>query len=99
MMSKSEMSKSEINHCNCKKVLELLSAYIDSELSNDEKRMLDKHILQCQPCKVYLESLNYTVKLSVRLEKQESYQMPKDVRVKLRTFLKEKCQCDKDEER
>lgn len=98
-MSKKEISKEEISHCDCKKVLELISAYIDSELSNDEKRMLDAHILQCQPCKAYLESLNYTVKISVRLEKQESYQMPKDVRVKLRTFLKEKCKCDGDEDR
>ena len=85
------MSKWEMGDCDCKEVLDLLSAYIDYELSSEERRMLDAHLSQCQPCKVYLESLNYTVKLSVRLEKQESYEMPKDVRVKLRSFLKEKC--------
>ena len=78
---------------DCKKACELLSAYIDSELMVEEKRILDMHLNECPQCKDYLQSLNYTVRLSSKLEMYEYYEMPKEVKVKLRTFLREKCLC------
>jgi predicted anti-sigma-YlaC factor YlaD len=78
---------------DCKKACELLSAYIDSELTVVEKRTLDTHLNECSQCRDYLQSLDYTVRLSSKLEMYEYYEMPKEVKVKLRTFLREKCLC------
>jgi anti-sigma factor RsiW len=79
---------------DCRKICELLSAYIDGELGDDERRTLEKHLDSCLHCRVYLESLDFTVKISSRLEGHEPYEMPQEVRTKLRAFLKERCTCD-----
>lgn len=83
---------------DCKKACELLSAYIDSELTTEERRILDIHLNECPNCKDYLQSLNYTVKLSSKLEMYEYYEMPKEVKTKLRTFLRDKCLCGEGED-
>ncbi len=83
---------------DCRRVCELLSAYIDGELAEEESQALETHIDNCLHCRVHLKSLNFTVKISSRLEGHEPYEMPQEVRAKLREFLKERCRCEKKED-
>ncbi|MBN1573594.1 MAG: zf-HC2 domain-containing protein [Deltaproteobacteria bacterium] len=78
---------------DCRRVCDLLSAYIDGELAEDERRNLETHLDNCLHCRVYLKSLNFTVNISSRLEGHKPYEMPQEVRTKLRAFLRERCMC------
>jgi predicted anti-sigma-YlaC factor YlaD len=78
----------------CHKIFEMVSSYIDNELSAEDCRIIEEHISACEPCKVYFKTLVFTVELSRKLECYECYGMPSEVSAKLREFLRAKCKCD-----
>ena len=48
----------------CREFIELLSAYVDGELSEDVRFRFDAHVAACPACSAYLESYEATVKLA-----------------------------------
>jgi len=83
------MSKHE-----CIRVSEMLSSYIDGELSELECKKLEEHVRSCYVCAKFLDSVKFTVELSSKLEICELYQLPKEVSKKLREYLKTQCKCN-----
>ena len=55
---------------SCRRVHELLSAYIDGELAPEESCFVEKHLWQCDGCEAELESLRYTKRLLGELARQ-----------------------------
>ena len=41
---------------NCKEIKRLLSAYADGELSDEERKAVDRHIKTCTECKKALDA-------------------------------------------
>lgn len=42
---------------NCEKIRELFSPYIDGEVTNEERELVDNHIKECAVCKTEHEKL------------------------------------------
>lgn len=75
----------------CKFFCEQLSDYIDGQIDEDECRYLEEHLKNCPPCSSMLASLKITVQLCERALPAE---IPDDVRVALKEFLRSHCkQC------
>jgi len=53
---------------SCKEVFARLSAYIDGELTPEDRRELEEHLCGCAPCVAFLDSLRRTVDLCRRFE-------------------------------
>ena len=47
----------------CEEMVEFLSRYVDGELSSQEQGVLEKHLRDCPPCEVYLDSFKETLRL------------------------------------
>jgi hypothetical protein len=56
---------------DCRKFREMISPYIDSRLSQDEKKALELHLVSCRDCREEWESLHKTVGLLHRLPQVE----------------------------
>ncbi len=48
---------------NCEKIRELFSPYIDGEVTNEERELVDNHIKECAECKTEHEKLKKTVEM------------------------------------
>ncbi|HDZ62807.1 MAG TPA: hypothetical protein ENH40_06660, partial [Nitrospirae bacterium] len=55
----------------CKSIKEQISAYIDNELSADEREGVDEHLHGCTDCTLYLDDLKRTIAYSKGLEQVE----------------------------
>ena len=55
---------------SCRRVHELLSAYIDGELVPEESCFVEGHLCRCSGCEAELESLRYTKRLLGELARQ-----------------------------
>ncbi|MBI1746745.1 MAG: zf-HC2 domain-containing protein [Acidobacteria bacterium] len=76
----------------CRQVIELLSDYINHELSPEDKTELDKHMQGCQNCETFLYTLSQSVDLLRDLRVED---IPDDVSSRLRNFLRSKYQSEK----
>ena len=47
----------------CKEFVDFLMAYLDEELPQGERSTFEGHLVDCPPCKVYLETYRETVAL------------------------------------
>lgn len=47
----------------CRELFARLSAYLDGELSAQERRQIEEHLCGCPPCVEFIESLRRTVDL------------------------------------
>jgi anti-sigma factor (TIGR02949 family) len=72
---------SEINHLKCEELLGSLSAYIDGELGPELCQELEKHLAECDNCRVVLNTTKRTIEL-VRSPSEKS-DLPEDVRERL----------------
>ena len=54
---------SEHNHKKCDELLGTLSAYIDGELSPELCQELEKHLADCNDCRVVLNTTKRTIEL------------------------------------
>ena len=77
----------------CNSVRELLSPYIDGELSVRERQFVDRHIESCQLCREELESLQKTINLVQHIqviEPRRSFTVSENVKrtrdIKLKTL-------------
>ncbi len=65
---------------NCTDVLNLISAYVDGELSPSLCQAIEEHLATCRNCYVVFDSMSKTLALYHRLEPPE---MPHEVEVRL----------------
>ena len=49
------MSVREDIRTRCRSLYEVLSDYLDGELTSEESRLVEEHVATCPPCKGYLE--------------------------------------------
>ncbi len=57
---------------SCREVFAKLSAYIDGELTPEERRELEEHLCGCAPCVEFVNSLRRTVDLCRQFEPEDS---------------------------
>jgi anti-sigma factor (TIGR02949 family) len=77
---------SEHSHQNCDELLGSLSAYIDGELNPQLCQELEKHLANCDNCRVVLNTTKRTIDL-VHSPAEKS-DLPEDVRERLFKRLK-----------
>lgn len=70
---------------NCKDVLHKLSEFVDGELDSSLCRELQKHLIDCQKCKVFVDTFKKTI---VILKNTGENEVPQEVHLRLRDFLK-----------
>ena len=71
----------EHNHLKCEELLGSLSAYIDGDLGPELCQELEKHLAECDNCRVVLNTTKRTIELvSSPAEKSG---LPEDVRERL----------------
>jgi len=69
---------------SCREVIQLLSDYLEGELSTEPRRSLDLHLLACPACRNYVETLRQTQTLVAELRYEE---IPPEFRRRLRSVL------------
>lgn len=71
---------------NCKRVNDLISFYIDNEVSKEEKTLLEEHMKTCDSCKEKYEQMKTIVNY---LNDSEEVELPNGYDIKLREKLYE----------
>lgn len=74
---------------NCRDLLEKLSEYIDGELDPRLCREIERHMVDCHPCLLFVDSLKKTITL---YRYAASEPLPKEVHIRLHEYLKKNCQ-------
>lgn len=76
------MSKQTISpNPSCRHLLDTLSDYLDGELSAELCRELERHLADCENCRVVVDTLRKTIELY--RETVPEPQLPSDVRLRL----------------
>jgi mycothiol system anti-sigma-R factor len=70
----------------CRQVFELLSDFVDGELSVKERESLGRHLDACPPCEEFLKTFE-TARSLCRESLLEK--MPSELKDRLRSFLRE----------
>lgn len=78
------MTSDQHDHSHCLSMFQKLSEYIDNELDEMTCRDIERHVEECVPCKICLETLKRTVNLCKNLE---SKPVPESVSLKLKEFI------------
>ena len=57
-------------HLNCRELVELVTAYLEGDLSSGERKRFDAHLSACDGCTMYVEQMRRTIELAgtLRLE-------------------------------
>jgi len=74
---------------NCKKVLREISSYLDGDLDEELKRVLEAHIKMCHHCQVVFDTTRKTIELYCD---GKLFPLPDEVRSRLHEALRRKCQ-------
>jgi len=72
----------------CKDILEKLSEYLDGELDPRLCQDLERHMEDCHPCLVFVNTLKKTLTL---YKCASSEPLPKEVHIRLHDYLKKEC--------
>ena len=72
---------SEHDQLNCKALLGSLSDYVDGSLSDELCREIDRHLSECQDCRIVVDTLHRTV--SLYHKSAEDAEVPGAVRERL----------------
>jgi anti-sigma factor RsiW len=51
-------------HLNCRELVELVTAYLEEELSSGERKRFDAHLSGCDGCTMYVEQMRLTIELT-----------------------------------
>lgn len=71
---------------DCEKIQELLTLYIEGEVTDEEKNRIELHLQQCSPCSIEMKQLKQTMSL---LSEKEMVSLPTDFEVQLKERLKQ----------
>lgn len=78
------MTSDQQDHSHCLSMFEKLSEYIDNELDDITCRDIERHVEECVPCKICLETLKRTVKLCHQVG---AIPVPESVSLKLKELI------------
>ena len=78
------MNKNEHDHKHCLELFQKLSEYLDNELDEVSCKDIEKHIKDCVPCIVCLQTLKRTVDLCKQTEDRP---VPEDFSKKLKEAI------------
>ena len=56
----------------CQELVEFLSRYLDGELPEAERGVFEKHLKDCPPCEVYLDSFKEAIRLGREVCSEEA---------------------------
>ena len=56
---------------SCQELVELVTAYLEDALSQDERRRFEDHLADCGTCQVYLEQVRATIRLAGRVRPED----------------------------
>ncbi|MFA0783445.1 MAG: hypothetical protein YYHSYBAR_001836 [Candidatus Fervidibacter sacchari] len=71
----------------CEDLLKAISDYIDGEIDPSICEELEKHLRDCDPCKIVVDTVRKTILL---YKGTELYELPSEVRERLHKLLREK---------
>jgi anti-sigma factor RsiW len=60
------MNPSDIN---CRELVELLIDFVSEELEAERRALVERHLGECPPCAVYLETYRMTIRVTKALPK------------------------------
>ncbi len=64
---------------SCRELVELVTAYFEEALPDDDRRRFEAHLAACDACQTYVEQLRETVALVGRLEPETLSPQMQDV--------------------
>jgi anti-sigma factor RsiW len=53
-----------VAHLSCRELVELVTAYLEGDLSKGERKRFEAHISECDGCTAYLEQMRQTIELT-----------------------------------
>ena len=65
------MTDSTAEAMSCQELVELVTAYLEDSLSQDERRRFEDHLAECGTCQVYLEQVRATIRLAGRVTPED----------------------------
>jgi anti-sigma factor RsiW len=65
------MTDSTAEAMSCQELVELVTAYLEDSLSQDERRRFEDHLAECGTCQVYLEQVRATIRLAGRVTTED----------------------------
>lgn len=71
---------------NCDEVIQLLTDYVDAELDEESRQLLDRHFGACPNCDNFLKSFRATIEMTGTFRCDD---IPEEVSNRLQTFLTE----------
>ena len=74
---------------NCKDAIQQITGYLDGNVDDELKQMLEVHLKCCHHCQIVFDTTKKTIELYCD---GKLYQLPDDVRNRLHTALRQKCQ-------
>ena len=72
-------------HLHCKEFLENISDYVDGELAQELRIVIEQHMGECENCRIVVDTLQRTIEI-VHLTSGDE-EMPEDVHKRLLTCL------------
>ena len=51
-------------HLNCRELVELVTAYLEGDLSAGERKRFEAHLSGCDGCTMYVEQMRRTIELT-----------------------------------
>ena len=76
----------------CKQFLDELSDYLDEKTDADLRKKLEEHINECPNCWVICDTTKKTIEI---YRDSQLYELPDDLRTRLRSAIMSKCQAHK----
>ena len=72
----------------CKEMIQVLTEYLEDDLSTEEKARFEQHMSKCSPCMAFLRTYETSSELATNALRAE--EIPDEVQERIRSFLKEK---------
>lgn len=68
-------------HLHCKEFVDIISSYVDGDLSKELCAELDKHLSECDNCRIVVNTLKKTI--DIYHQQAEKEKTPEDVKDRL----------------
>jgi len=74
-----------VHHCS--EIIRLLSDYIDGEMDDGTRALLEQHLEDCPPCDEFLAQFKSSMKMVAALRNEK---LPAEMKTRLHSFLAQK---------
>ena len=72
----------------CKEVIQVLTEYLEDDLSTEEKARFEHHMSECSPCMAFLRTYETSCELATNALRAK--EIPDELQERVRSFLREK---------